>query len=114
MTGDPTGITAEIALSSTRGKITGVSTPEHDALIHRVLGDNYLPLKVVRLSIDEKVDDGGTVKLIVAERRESDRVEHASEYNSLRRGRARSGAHGPSRHTRVRAACCQAPSRSPA
>jgi hypothetical protein len=45
-----------------------VSTPEHDALIHRVLGDNYLPLKLVRLAIDEKLDDGSSVKLVVAER----------------------------------------------
>ena len=45
-----------------------MSTPEHDALIHRVLGDNYLPLKLVRIAIDEKVEDGSTVKLVVAER----------------------------------------------
>ena len=42
--------------------------PEHDALIRRVLADNYLPLRLVRLSIDEQPDIGSTVKLVVAER----------------------------------------------
>ena len=42
--------------------------PEHDALIHRVLGDNYLPLRLVRLAIDEQPEVGSTVKLVVAER----------------------------------------------
>jgi hypothetical protein len=45
-----------------------VSTPEHDALIHRVLGDNYLPLKLVRIEVDEQPDVGSSVKLTVAER----------------------------------------------
>jgi hypothetical protein len=45
-----------------------VNSPDHDQLIRRILGDNYLELRLLRLVLDEVVDDGTTVKLTVGER----------------------------------------------
>jgi hypothetical protein len=44
------------------------SLPEQEPLIRRVLGDNYLELKLLRLVVDERVDAATTVKLTVVER----------------------------------------------
>ena len=43
-----------------------MTTPPHEALIHRVLGANYLELKLVRLGIEE-TDDGAAVKVNLLE-----------------------------------------------
>lgn len=45
-----------------------MSNLEHEPLIRRVLGDNYLELRLVRLVIDEQPDDGTTAKVTVGER----------------------------------------------
>jgi hypothetical protein len=45
-----------------------VANPDHESLIRRVLGDNFLELRLVRLIVDEKVDDGTLVKMTVSER----------------------------------------------
>jgi hypothetical protein len=45
-----------------------VNSPDHDQLIRRVLGDNFLELRLLRLVLDEVPDDGTTVKLTVGER----------------------------------------------
>jgi LeuA allosteric (dimerisation) domain len=42
--------------------------PEHDPLIRRVLGANYLELGLVRLVVDERPDQSVAVKLTVSER----------------------------------------------
>ncbi len=52
-----------------------MNSPDHDQLIHRVLGDNYLELRLLRLVLDEVADDGTTVKLTVGERDTSVEVE---------------------------------------
>jgi hypothetical protein len=50
-----------------------VTTLEHEPLIRRVLGDNFLQLRLVRMVIDE--NDTTTVKLTVAERDQNVDVE---------------------------------------
>ena len=45
-----------------------MSTLEHEPLIRRVLGDNFLELRLVRMVADEQPDDGTVVKVTVAER----------------------------------------------
>ena len=50
-----------------RGNITIVSNLDHDALIKRVLGTNYLQLSLSKLLIDEDPTNGATVKVIVNE-----------------------------------------------
>ena len=42
--------------------------PEHDPLIRRVLGGNYLELTLLRLIVDEKPEQQVSVKLSIAER----------------------------------------------
>jgi len=50
-----------------KGKIGGVSTLEHEPLIRRVLGANYLQLNLIRLSVDEDPGSGSTVRVAVSE-----------------------------------------------
>jgi hypothetical protein len=45
-----------------------VATPEHDTLIRRVLGDNFLELRLQRLAVEEGPDAGTSVKMRVLER----------------------------------------------
>ena len=78
-----------------------MSTLEHEPLIRRVLGDNFLQLRLVRLVIDEQPDGGTSVKITVAERDQNVDIEgkgvgavdamyaclldrYAREYQSLR------------------------------
>jgi len=44
-----------------------VSTLEHEPLIKRVLGSNYLQLSLIKLSIDEDPNTGATVRMTVGE-----------------------------------------------
>jgi hypothetical protein len=44
-----------------------VSTAEHEPLIRKVLGANFLSLSLARLTIDEQVDDGSSVRVAVKE-----------------------------------------------
>jgi hypothetical protein len=44
-----------------------VTTLEHEPLIRRVLGTNYLQLSLAKLTIDEDPKDGASVKVIVNE-----------------------------------------------
>jgi hypothetical protein len=52
-----------------------VSTLEHEPLIRRVLGDNFLQLRLVRLVIDEQPESGTSVKVTLAERDQPVEVE---------------------------------------
>ncbi len=45
-----------------------MTNPEQEPLIRRVLGDNFLELRLQRLIVDEQQSAGTTVKLVVAER----------------------------------------------
>src|SRR5215510_3944326 len=61
----PQGVTpghVQAAASSRHGRLSGVNTPPHEPLIHRVLGGNVLELKLHRLGIED-IDGGSVVKL---------------------------------------------------
>jgi hypothetical protein len=52
-----------------QAKITLVTTsPEQEPLIRKVLGDNFLELRLLRLVVDEQIHAGTTVKMTVVER----------------------------------------------
>jgi hypothetical protein len=48
---------------------------EHEPLIRRVLGANFLELKLSRLAVEERPEDGSVAKIIVAEGAETHEVE---------------------------------------
>jgi hypothetical protein len=52
-----------------------VTTLEHEPLIRRVLGTNYLQLSLAKLTIDEDPKDGASVKVIVNEGEQPSHVE---------------------------------------
>jgi len=63
---DPTNVDHGQRCDS-RGKILVVNTLEHEPLIRRVLGTNYLQLSLAKLLIDEDPGSGASVKVVVSE-----------------------------------------------
>jgi hypothetical protein len=61
------GFEIDGAVSRSRGTLISVNTLEHEPLIRRVLGANYLQLGFVRLVVQEEPQDGSSVKLTLTE-----------------------------------------------